>query len=202
MKNNEFNTIIEPSQGIFKEKGSRFIAFSIPVSTEEEIKSTLETMRKKYHDARHICYAYILGEDEKIEHANDDGEPTGTAGKQILKQLQIKELTNILVVVVRYFGGVLLGTGPLSQAYREATNCSLENNKMIKREIQLKCNITFQYEEMNTVMVALKKLQATVISQKIDMECSIIAQFPKRNEEMLFSQFKSIESINIQMIES
>ncbi|MGC9152017.1 MAG: IMPACT family protein [Microbacter sp.] len=197
---NEFNTIIEPSQGVYKEKGSKFLAFAIPTSTEEEIKAILETMQRKYHDAKHICYAYILGEEIKHERSNDDGEPSGTAGRQILKQLQSRDLTNIIVVVVRYFGGVLLGTGPLSQAYKEATNNALQNNKIITKEIQAKCKLTFPYNELNTIMPILKKMHANIISQQIELECFLIVQLPKKSMEIFVSKVNSIKNFNIQIL--
>lgn len=152
-----FLTLAEDSQGLYKEKGSRFISFAMPVSSTEDVKAKLQVFKKNYYDARHICYAYVLGKNGTVFRSNDDGEPSGTAGKPILGQINSKDLTNVLVVVVRYFGGILLGTGGLVIAYREAAADAIQNNKIVSRLVESNIAIQFSYERMNDVMRIVKE---------------------------------------------
>jgi len=151
-----YKTIDSKADGLFKDRGSRFIALAIPVTTQEEIKSRLEELRKEYHDARHHCYAWVLSPDRQAWRVNDDGEPSGTAGKPILGQINSRELTNILVVVIRYFGGTLLGVSGLINAYRSAAADALENASIIERHLVERWIVTFPYSAMNDVMKVLK----------------------------------------------
>ncbi|OFX54518.1 MAG: YigZ family protein, partial [Bacteroidetes bacterium GWA2_30_7] len=145
-------TIESQSEGLFKDKGSKFIAFAIPVCNEDEIKQHLESIRKKYYDARHHCYAYRLGLEGNIYRTNDDGEPSNTAGKPIYGQILSNELTNVLIIVVRYFGGILLGTGGLINAYKSASANAIANAKIIKKTEDTLLKIIFDYTITNDVM--------------------------------------------------
>src|SRR6056297_2588024 len=151
-----YKTIKSKGEGLFKDKGSKFIALAIPVETEEEVKSALEEVRNAYHDARHHCYAYRLGPLMDIYRANDDGEPSSSAGKPILGQIRSYELTNILIVVIRYFGGIKLGVGGLIQAYKTAAEEAIRNAKIIEKKLHDIYRVSFEYSEINEVMRILK----------------------------------------------
>ncbi len=167
-------TIMHPTEGIYKEKGSKFLAFAEPVRDIDAVKERLEYYRKEYHDARHVCYAYMLGAERTEFRANDDGEPSGTAGRPILGQINSLNLTNILVVVVRYFGGILLGTGGLIVAYKEATRDALAQAEVVEKDVMEQRKITFPYEKMNEVMRTLKACEATILNQGYeDNQCVI-----------------------------
>ena len=166
-------TIQDKSEGIYTEKRSKFLAFAHPVETIEEIKDLLSEYKKKYYDARHVCYAYMLGPERTDFRANDDGEPSSTAGKPILGQINSRELTNILVVVVRYFGGVKLGTSGLIVAYREAAIEALSAATVIEKTIEETITFTFPYVMMNSVMRVVKELNPRIVEQKYDETCVI-----------------------------
>lgn len=161
-----FLTIAKPSEGLYKELGSKFLAFAYPVSDEEEIKTHIENLKKEYYDARHHCYAYALGKNKEIFRANDDGEPSSSAGKPILGQLYSYDVTNVLIVVVRYFGGKKLGVGGLITAYKEASSDALKNAKIIPyiitKDISVRC--TFAEEEL--VMRLVKNYDLEVLNQE------------------------------------
>lgn len=152
-----YKTIADEASGLFKDRGSRFIALAIPVSGQEMIKVRLEELKKEYHDARHHCFAWVLTPDRQAWRVNDDGEPSGTAGKPILGQINSRELTNVLVVVIRYFGGTLLGVSGLINAYRSAAADALNNAEIVERHLTETWLITFPYESMNDVMKVLKE---------------------------------------------
>lgn len=195
-----YYTIKSTSEGLFKEKGSKFIAKAYPVKSEEEIKKILSDLRKTYHDARHHCYAWVLGSDRENFRANDDGEPANTAGKPILAQLEGHNLTNILVVVIRYFGGTLLGVGGLINAYRSATKEALEKSQVVKKHLQACYKITFEYSDMNIVMKKLKDLEAVTVEQKFELSCMIKARIRRLNMESFEKSFEPHPGIKIQMI--
>lgn len=194
---NNYRTISAPSEGIYKEKGSKFLAFAYPVTHVDEVKEHIKTFKKDYFDARHICYAYMLGADRKEFRAVDDGEPSGTAGKPILGQINSKNLTNILVVVVRYFGGVLLGTGGLTTAYKEATIDALCNATIIDKNIEWDIDITFNYLQMNDVMKIIKDTNATIIQQQFDNVCLIKLRIENINFEETLSKLKNTYDLKI-----
>jgi len=173
MEHDTFLTIQAPSEGIYKEKGSKFLAFAYPVRTLEEVKTHLQDLRKIYYDARHWCYAYILGKDKDQYRANDDGEPSGSAGLPILGQLKSKNVTNILVVVVRYFGGTKLGVSGLIHAYKTATAEALENASIIEEIVKDEISFTFEYLQMNHVMKLIKEYQLKIERQKFDNQCEM-----------------------------
>lgn len=170
----EFKTITEViGEGFYSEKRSRFLAFAHHVETIDEIKDILASYRKKYYDARHVCYAYVLGADKADFRANDDGEPSSTAGKPILGQINSYDLTNVLVIVVRYYGGVNLGTGGLIVAYRTAAADALDHATIETRLVEEVITYSFPYPMMNAVMRVIKEMQPRIVSQTFDNTCSI-----------------------------
>lgn len=178
-------TIQDKSEGIYTEKRSKFLAFAHPVETIDEIKDLLTDYKKKYYDARHVCYAYMLGPERTDFRANDDGEPSSTAGKPILGQINSRELTNILVVVIRYFGGVKLGTSGLIVAYREAAEEALSAATVIEKTIEETVTFTFPYVMMNSVMRVVKELNPRIVEQKYDETCIITLAIKRSMAPML-----------------
>lgn len=173
MSEDTYKTITELSEAIYTEKRSKFIAIALPVRTIDEIKTHLETYQKKYYDARHVCYAYMLGADRKDFRANDNGEPSGTAGKPILGQINSNELTNILVIVVRYFGGIKLGTSGLIVAYKAAAAEALASANVIEKTIDETVTFWFEYPFMNDVMRIVKEEGPEILNQGYDTDCSM-----------------------------
>lgn len=181
----EFKTISATSEGYYTEKRSKFLAFAHHVENHDEIKLILAGYRKKYYDARHVCYAYMLGAERTDFRANDDGEPSSTAGKPILGQINSNELTDILIVVVRYYGGVNLGTSGLIVAYREATADALAHAKMELRQVEEEVSYTFTYPQMNDVMRIVKDMNPRIISQTYDNTCVIRMAIRKSEAQQL-----------------
>lgn len=169
----EFKTITSESEGFYSEKRSKFFAFAHPVETVEQVKDIIATYRKKYYDARHVCYAYMLGAERKDFRANDDGEPSSTAGKPILGQINSNELTDILIIVVRYYGGVNLGTSGLIVAYREAAADAIAHATIVIRPVEELVEHSFAYPSMNAVMRVVKDMQARIVRQDFNTTCSI-----------------------------
>ncbi|MFZ5553893.1 MAG: IMPACT family protein [Bacteroidota bacterium] len=161
-----YKTIAFKSEGLYKEKGSKFIAYAFPVSSEKEIKEIVATLKKEFHDARHHCFAFRLGADMNFFRSNDDGEPSGTAGKPILGQIQSFGVTNVLIVVVRYFGGTKLGVGGLIQAYREAAKDALAKAEIIEKNVEKQYELEFSYEQLPEVMKTLKSVNAGITKQE------------------------------------
>jgi uncharacterized YigZ family protein len=176
-------TIEGTSEGYYTEKRSRFLAFAQHVETADEVKQIVATYRKKYFDARHVCYAYVLGPARTEFRANDDGEPSSTAGKPILGQLNSNELTDTLVVVVRYYGGVNLGTGGLIVAYRQAAADAIANARIVERHEEETLTVNFSYLEMNDVMKVIKDLQPRIIEQTFGNDCRIVMAVRKQDVE-------------------
>ncbi len=182
----EYKTITNCiSEGFYSEKRSKFLAFAHHVETIEEVKDIVAGYRKKYYDARHVCYAYMLGAERTDFRANDDGEPSSTAGKPILGQINSLELTNVLVVVVRYYGGVNLGTGGLIVAYREAASDALAHAEVMSRQVEELVKFDFPYVMMNDVMRVVKDMQPRIVSQQYDNTCSITLSIRKSEAEAL-----------------
>lgn len=169
----EFKTITNVGEGTYSEKRSKFLAFSHHVVSEDDIRELLAFYRKKYFDARHVCYAYMLGAERKIFRANDDGEPSSTAGKPILGQINSSGLTDILIVVVRYYGGVNLGTGGLIVAYKTAAAAAIENSVVETRQVEEIITYNFPYVMMNNVMRVVKDMKPRILSQTYDTTCEI-----------------------------
>lgn len=192
-----YKTIIAPTEGIYKEKGSKFLSFAIPVSSADEVKEIVKNYRKEYYDSRHVCYAYMLGADRKEFRANDDGEPSGTAGRPILGQINSRELTNILVIVVRYFGGILLGTGGLVVAYKEATTDALDQAEVIEKTVDETIAILFDYVLMNEVMRIIKDTNAQISSQSFENQCEMQLSIRKQDAGLLSDKLAKIYGLQI-----
>lgn len=187
-------TIQRQSNGIYKEKGSKFLSFALPVRHIDEIKQHLAAFKKEYYDARHVCYAYMLGAEREEYRANDDGEPSGTAGKPILGQINSRGLTNVLVIVVRYFGGILLGAGGLITAYKEAASDALEQAEIIELTVDCTMDIFFEYPVMDLVMNAIKQYQAQIKIQDFHESCFIRFIVPVANKTVLFDKLEKVVS--------
>lgn len=198
----EYLTISKPSEGFFKDRGSKFLAFAYPVSSEIEIKELQEKLRSDYYDARHHCFAYMLGLEKEIFRANDDGEPSSTAGKPILGQIRSFDLTNIVVVVIRYFGGTKLGVGGLINAYKTATEDALKNAKIIKKTLHDYYELKFEYPVMNDIMKILKEEKIETYDQTFELSCSITLSFRKAETEKILSKFDRIKDLKIDFIET
>ena len=181
----EYRTIKTEGEGYYTEKRSKFLAFAHHVTSVEEIKDILAQYRKKYYDARHVCYAYMLGPERTEFRANDDGEPSSTAGKPILGQINSQELTDILIVVVRYYGGVNLGTSGLIVAYREAAADAIAHSEIETRQVEELVTYSFAYPMMNDVMRIVKEMQPRIVSQTYDNTCEIQLSIRKSEAEML-----------------
>lgn len=183
-------TIEKQAEGLFKDKGSKFFAYAFPVQTEEEIKQHIINLKKQHPGARHWCYGFRLGAEKKVFRANDDGEPSGTAGKPILNQIISADLTDVLVVVVRYFGGTLLGTGGLIQAYKSAASEALQQCVIITKYITQICRVNFNTEITNMVMRLLKEYDAEIVQHTFDTENEIIFNIRLSFTEKLINQLK------------
>ena len=181
----EYRTIENIGEGYYTEKRSKFLAFAHHVETVDEVKTLLDAYRKKFYDARHVCYAYMLGADRLEFRANDDGEPSSTAGKPILGQINSHELTNIFIVVVRYYGGVNLGTGGLIVAYREAAADAIAHTEIVTKQVEETIAIKFDYSLMNDVMRIVKEMNPRIVSQQFDNTCEMQLSIRKNDAETL-----------------
>lgn len=190
-----FKTIEAQAEGIYKEKGSRFIALAYPVTREEEIRDIIAGLKEKYYDARHHCYAWRLGAAKTHFRANDDGEPSSTAGKPILGQIQSNDLTNILIVVIRYFGGIKLGVSGLINAYREAAADVLRNALIIEKTVDEQLRIHFSYMVMNDVMKIVKEEEPEVLERNFEMECDMLLSIRQKDMPALRARLEKIESL-------
>jgi uncharacterized YigZ family protein len=199
MESDSYLTIKAFSQGLYKEKGSRFIGLVYPVSNQEEIKGILEKVRKQYHDARHHCFAWVLGIDKLNYRVNDDGEPSGTAGKPILGQISSFGLTDVLIVVVRYFGGKLLGVSGLINAYRSAAKSAINNGEIVERFIQDFYELTFPYPALNDVMKIIKDEDINQSGQKYELECCISLNFKRSKGKRILERFSRIEGLKYKL---
>lgn len=195
--NDIYKTITEICEGIYTEKRSKFIAIAIPVRTVEEIKTHLDYYQKKYYDARHVCYAYMLGYERKEFRANDNGEPSGTAGKPILGQINSNELTDILIIVVRYFGGIKLGTSGLIVAYKAATVEVLANATIIEKTVDEIITVGFEYPFMNDIMRIVKEDEPEILSQTYDMDCMMTLRIRKSAMPKMRARLEKVETARI-----
>ena len=197
-----YRTLDFPSEEVlYKEKNRKFFGYAFPVSSEEEAKEILDDLRKQHHSARHCCYAFQIGTDKIYFRANDDGEPSNSAGMPIYGQIQSFEITNLLVVVVRYFGGVKLGVGGLISAYRTAAQMALEASEIVEKTIDIHYLVTFDYKNMNKVMRVIKEKNLDIVSQKMEMSCEIEIKTRKKNAEMVFDIFSNLYEIGIKLKE-
>ena len=188
-----YKTLAKPSEEIlYKEKNSKFFGYAFPVTNEDEIKNHLETLRKQHHGAVHFCYAFQLGTDKIQYRANDDGEPSNSAGMPIYGQIQSFGITNVLVVVVRFFGGVKLGVGGLISAYRTSAQMALENAEIVEKTIDIFFKIDFDYKNMNKVMRIIKEKNLSIISQNMNESCEITIATRKKNAELIFDIFDNL----------
>lgn len=190
-----YKTIEAPSEGLYTEKRSKFIAFAFPVRTLEEIKDLLEEYQKKYYDARHLCYAYMLGHERKNFRANDNGEPSGTAGKPILGQINSNELTDVLIMVVRYFGGIKLGTSGLIVAYRAAAAEAIAAATIVERTVDDEVEVSFEYPFMNDVMRIIKEEEPAIVSQSYDMDCVMRLHIRRSRMSRLHERLEKVETL-------
>jgi uncharacterized YigZ family protein len=197
-----YTTIESPSEGLYREKGSRFIAYAFPVSLQEEIRPLLEKIRKEHHEARHHCYAWMLGIERTNWRANDDGEPSGTGGKPILGQINSSGLTNILIVVTRYFGGTLLGVSGLINAYRTAAASAIQNSVIVERHLREYYDLSFSYTAMNDVMKILKEEGAGLSDQQFGTACRIMIDFRLSYRERILARFSRVEGVVLSYLET
>ena len=193
-----FKTIKDTSEGLYKEKMSKFISFAIPVNSSDEAKEIVKSYQKKYYDARHVCWAYMIGTDRSEFYSNDNGEPSGTAGKPILGQINSYELTNILIVVIRYFGGIKLGTSGLIVAYKAAAADAIENGEIIECHEQAQLSFTFPYLSMNSVMKLVKDTGVNIISQIFDNDCSMTIKTNADDVPPFRNRLVDIDGVNIE----
>lgn len=190
-------SIAQPAQGLIKEKGSKFIALAYPVQNEQQVKEILQRLKKEHHTANHHCYAYRLGADKLSFRANDDGEPSNTAGKPILGQIQSHDLTDILIVVVRYFGGTLLGVSGLIQAYKAAAADVIKAATIVEKQILFSYTVRFPFAQMNEVMKILKQTDCRITAQQSDTECTISFQVRKAESEACEEKLKKTEGLTL-----
>ena len=195
-----YKTIKSPSEGLFKDKGSKFLAFAYPFTDENQVKTIIEPLRKEHFKAVHFCYAYRIGMDKTNFRVNDDGEPSGSAGRPILNVLLSKEITNILVVVVRYWGGTLLGVPGLINAYKSATEEALESAEIIEKTVNEIYQITYGYVQMNDIMKVVKDFDLKIINQKFDNQCVIEIEFRTSLSPQVLGKLEKIEEIEVEFL--
>jgi uncharacterized YigZ family protein len=196
-----YRTIAEPPEVIlYKEKNSKFYGFVFPVQSDDEVKEYLEQLRKQHTGAGHFCYAYQLGTERIYYRANDDGEPSNSAGMPIYGQIQSFGVTNVLVVVVRFFGGVKLGVGGLIAAYRTAAQQALEGAVIVERTVDILFKVKFDYKNLNKVMRVIKEKNLSIISQTMELNCEIIISTRKKNAESVFALFSALFEIEIERL--
>ncbi|WP_452603374.1 IMPACT family protein [Pontimicrobium sp. MEBiC06410] len=200
-----YKTIITPSEEtLFKDKNSKFYGYAFPISTEEDVKTNIDALKKQHHSARHWCYAYQLGtEANAIKYrANDDGEPSNSAGMPIYGQIQSYDVTNVLIVVVRYFGGVKLGVGGLINAYRTGAQLALEASAIVERTINIEFLITFDYANMNKVMRVIKEKNINIIAQKLELNCQITISVRKKKASEIEAIFNTLYKVDIKTLDN
>ena len=196
-----YKTLNKPSKEVlFKDKNSKFFGYAFPVLNEADINNHIITLKKRHHSARHWCYAYQLGTEIINYRANDDGEPKNSAGMPIYGQIQSFEVTNILIVVVRYFGGVKLGVGGLIHAYKTTAQLALQNVKIVEKTINIEYLIQFDYKNMNKVMRVIKERNLKILNQKLELDCQITISVRKNESEVVFETFKNLFEVRIKKI--
>lgn len=198
IENDTYKSITKPSDEVlFKDKNSKFFGYAFPVISEEQIKSYIEELKKKHHSARHWCYAWQLGTENIQYRVNDDGEPSNTAGQPIYGQIQSFDVTNTLIVVVRYFGGIKLGVGGLINAYRSCAQMTLEASNIIEKTINVEFNLVFDYKNMNKIMRVIKEKKLTILSQILELDCKITLSVRKKDADIVFKTFDTIYEVSI-----
>jgi len=198
-----YKTITEPSEEtLFKDRNSKFFGYAFPVISEDDIKIKLEEIRKKHHTAGHQCYAWKLGTDTIRFRANDDGEPNNSAGQPIYGQIQAFDLTNVLVISVRYFGGTKLGVGGLINAYRTSAQLTLEASEIIEKTIDVQYQLTFDYDMMNKVQRIIKERNIAIVTQKLELNCQYIISVRKKESTAVFEAFTTLFKVKIEEVKS
>lgn len=201
IENDTYKTIeIAKGNALFKEKGSKFIGYVYPVTSEDEVKMHVDALKKKHHTARHWCYAWQLGVEEVQYRANDDGEPNNTAGQPIYGQILSKEITNVLVVVVRYFGGTKLGVGGLISAYKTTAKLILDEVEIVEKTIDVFYQVIFEYHDMNKVMRIIKEQDLNLIQQKMELNCEFIISIRKKNADKVQQLFLDLRCLKIKEV--
>ena len=200
MFNDTYRTIKGPAEGFYKEKGSKFLAFAFPVRSTDEVKQHLEALRKEYFDARHHCYAYILGPTKDVYRVNDDGEPSGTGGRPIHGQLLSADLTDTLIVVVRYFGGVLLGASGLANAYKTAARDAIEHAEIVEKTIDVRYRLQFEYVLMNDVMRIVKEFGLTPMNQDYNLDCRLELSVRQSQSVRLYDALAKLRAVTIETL--
>ena len=202
MFSDTYKEIKNPIKGLYKEKGSKFISYLFPVYSEEEVKKRLEEIKKIEHAARHHCYAYILNPDKSAQRANDDGEPSSTAGKPILGQILSNELTNTLIIVVRYFGGIKLGVPGLIRSYKTATADVISKGTVIIRTIKEQYKVSFKYPQMNDVMRLIKEYDLEIVNTDFQIECRLIFAVTKSKANSIIKTLKENHKLKIECLKT
>lgn len=192
-----YNTIAQTSSAEFKDRGSKFIAFAFPIETADDFKQQLQVLKKEHPKAVHHCFAYRIGTDGNNFRSSDDGEPSGTAGKPILGQIDSKGITNTAIIVVRYWGGTLLGVPGLINAYKNAAAMALQVTPIIEKQVELKYSIEFDYTQMNDVMMILKQFNCTVISNEMQLFCMIKAGVPKNRTDDVLYRLNELQNVSV-----
>lgn len=200
MFDDTYRTLAAPAEGLYKEKGSKFLAFAYPVRTTDEVKAHLDDLRKQYFDARHHCYAYILGANKDAWRANDDGEPSGTGGRPIHGQLLSADLTDTLIVVVRYFGGILLGASGLANAYKTAARDAIDHATIVERTIDVRYRLHFEYALMNDVMRIIKDFDLKPENQQFDLDCTLELAVRQSLSVRLYDAVMGLRAVTIEVI--
>ena len=200
MFDDTYRTIKGPAEGLYKEKGSKFLAFAFPVRSTDEVKQHLEALRKEYFDARHHCYAYILGPTKDVYRVNDDGEPSGTGGRPIHGQLLSADLTDTLIVVVRYFGGVLLGASGLANAYKTAARDAIEHAEIVEKTIDVRYRLQFEYVLMNDVMRIVKEFGLTPMNQDYNLDCRFELSVRQSQSVRLYDALAKLRAVTIETL--
>lgn len=198
MREPDFYTTIEkPSVAEFKDRGSKFIAYAFPIETADDFKKQLQVLKKEHPKAVHHCFAYRIGTDGNNFRSSDDGEPAGTAGKPILGQIDSKELVNVAVIVVRYFGGTLLGVPGLINAYKASAAMALQVTPTVQKQVELVCSIEFDYTQMNEVMMILKQFNCNILSQEMQLFCMIKTGIPKNRLDEVLYRLKGLQNVSV-----
>ena len=203
MEIDSYKTIeVQSEETLFKDRNSKFFGYAFPVLDEEEVRLYLDQLKKKHHTAGHFCYAYQIGVEQIKFRANDDGEPNNSAGMPIYGQIQSFNVTNLLIVVVRYFGGTKLGVGGLINAYKTSAQITLEASKIIEKTIDVLLQLKFQYDVMNKVMRIVKEKNLTIKSQKLEMDCEYVISIRKKDAQTIFEIFDNLYKVEVKKLES
>lgn len=202
MDNDTYYTITQPSEGFYKDKGSKFYAFLVPVENENQAKAHLDELKKTYYDARHQCYAYAIGLNRETHRMNDDGEPSGTAGKPIYGQILSYNLVNVMIVVIRYFGGTKLGVRGLINAYKYAAIDALENAKILEKKIKHVYELHYQYPQMNKVMHILKEENIEPLTTNFEIDCQLSFAIRQKESERIFEKFSQMYPLKIKYLKT